>query len=47
MIMKMFVNKNGGLQIKIIFADNNYKKQILINIIENENYKCEFKSIIT
>ena len=46
MIMKMFVNKNDGLQIKIIFADNSYKQQMLINILQNENYKCKFKSII-
>lgn len=33
----MFVNKNDVLQIKIIFADNDYKQQMLTKILANEN----------
>lgn len=42
----MFLNKNDGLHIKTVFAGNNYKQQMLINTLANENYQCEFKSTI-
>ena len=37
----MFVNKNDVLQIKSIFADNDYKQQMLTNILANENYQYD------
>ena len=42
----MFVIKNDVLHMKTVFADNNYKQQMLINTLANENYQCEFKSTI-
>ena len=37
----MFVNKNDALQIKSIFADNDYKQQMLTKILANENYQYD------
>ena len=42
----MVVYENDGLQMKFIFASNNYKQQMLIKILANDNYQYEFKSII-
>ena len=36
----MFVNNNAR-QMKIIFADYDYKPRMLINILLNENYQCD------
>lgn len=45
-IMKTCVNDNDGVQMKIIFANNNYKQQKLIKSLANNNYQCEIQPII-
>ena len=38
-IMKTCVNDNDDVQMKIIFANNNYKQQIRMSILANDNYQ--------
>ena len=45
MIMEKLVNYNDGLQMKIIFANNNYRQQMLIKTLANDNYQYKTKII--
>ena len=45
-IMELFVNDNDGEPMKISFANNIYKQQMLINDLANDNYQYEIKSKI-
>lgn len=42
--MIMFVN-NDGLQIKIIFENKNFKQQLLIKTLANDNYQHKTKIV--
>ena len=44
--MQLFLNNNDGEPMKISFANNIYKQQMLINDLANDNYQFEIKSKI-
>ena len=44
--MELFLNNNDGEPMKISFANNIYKQQMLINDLANDNYQYEIKSKI-
>ena len=44
-ILRMCANDNHGLQMKIIFVNDNCQSQMLIKTLANENYQNEVKII--